>query len=318
MLLSNDRYLFIPRPRVREGLERSEMKPVDAPAALRVALVGAGNVGTSVALLLAGTGHSIVGVTSRSTTSAARAQKLLGASVFDHVDGAPECDLVLVGASDGGIGEIAREMAPHIRSGTYVWHFAGSLGVEPLEPLAAAGGRAVAAHPVQAVPDIDRGVRRLPGSAWGITAAEEDRAWAAALVRRDLDGHPVFVDEVDRPVWHAASVTVSNGTAALLGAGEQILSSIGIEEPQRVLGPLAAGTIANALEAGGGARTLTGPVVRGEIDTVRRHLSELSNRDPELAQTYRLVGQTIVRVAAHSGRISDEVARSLYELLEVA
>ena len=294
------------------------MNSSEPGSALRVALAGAGNVGTSVALLLAGAGHSIVGAASRSTSSASRAAEVLDAEIFDYASELPECDLVLIGATDRGIAEIARMLAPHMTADTHAWHFAGSLGTEALGAISDAGGRVAAAHPVQAIPDIDRGVRRLPGSAWGITASERDRDWVASVVRRDLKGDPVFVAEEDRAVWHAASVTVSNGTAALLGAGEQILSSIGIEEPQLVLGPLAAGTIANAMEAGGGAQTLTGPVVRGEIDTVRRHLFELARRDPELAQTYRRVGQTIVRVAARSGRITDEVARSLYALLDVA
>ncbi|MDQ3955812.1 MAG: DUF2520 domain-containing protein [Actinomycetota bacterium] len=294
------------------------MNSSEPELALRVALVGAGNVGTSVALLLAGAGHSIVGAASRSTSSATRAAEVLDTKIFDYSFELPECDLVLIGATEGGIAEIARSLAPHIDVGAYAWHFAGSLGTDALGAISDAGGRVAAAHPVQAIPDVDRGVHRLPGSAWGITASERDRDWVASLVRRDLTGTPVFVAEDDRVVWHAASVTVSNGAAALLGAGEQILASIGIEDPQSVLGPLAAGTIANAMEAGGGARTLTGPVVRGEVDTVRRHLFELARRDPELAQNYRRVGQTIVRVAARSGRITDEVARSLYELLAVA
>lgn len=285
---------------------------------LRVALVGAGNVGTTVALLLAGAGHSIVGAASRSPSSARRAGEVLGTKTFDYSSELPECDLVLIGATDVGIAEISRNLAPNMNASIFAWHFAGSLGTEALGAISEAGGRVAAAHPVQAVPDIDRGVRRLPGSAWGVTASEGDRDWVAALVRRDLRGRPVFVAESDRAVWHAASVTVSNGSAALLGAGEQILSSIGIEDPQLVLGPLAAGTIANAAEAGGGGKTLTGPVVRGEVDTVRRHLLELAKRDPELAETYRRVGQTIVRVASRSGRITDDVARSLYELLDVA
>ena len=294
------------------------MNSVEAGVPLRVTLVGAGNVGTSVALLLGNAGHLIAGAASRSPSSATRAARLLDTKIFDYSSDLPDCDLVLIGATDAGIPEIARTLAPHIDAGTYVWHFAGSVGVEPLGAIANAGGRVVAGHPVQAIPDLEQGSRRLPGSAWGITAAPEDRDWVAALVRRDLSGYPVFVEEADRAVWHAASVTVSNGTAALLGAGEQILASIGIDDPQKVLGPLAAGTIANAMEAGGGAQTLTGPVVRGEVDTVRRHLLELTRRDPELAQTYRRVGQTIVQVAVRSGRITDEVARSLYEFLDVA
>ncbi len=294
------------------------MNSVEPALPLRVALVGAGTVGTSIALLLARAGHAVVGVSSRTTSSAERAASILGSETFVFGSALPRCDLILLGAADAGIPEVAAALAPRVERDTYVCHFAGSLGIEPLETLRGGGARPIAMHPVQACPDVERAVRRLPGSAWGISADPSDGAWAAALIARDLAGDPVFVAGEDRPVWHAASVTVSNGVAALLGAGEELLASLGVAAPEAVLGPLAAGTVANALEAGGGARTLTGPVVRGEKEVVRRHLIELASRDPELAQLYRGVGETIVRVAARTGRISDAVARSLYELLEVA
>ncbi len=221
----------------------------------------------------------------------------------------------MIGAPDPAIEQVDREIASHIESGTAVCHFAGSLGIGPLQSTTAAGGPPFALHPVQSCPHVDAAVRRLPGSAWGVTCEPSRFEWAARLISQDLRGVPVPVSDESRPTWHAAASTVSNGIAGLMAGGEFILSSVGIETPEKILGPLAAGTVANALDAGGGIAALTGPVVRGESDTLRRHLDGLS-ASPTLVEVYKAAAVVVVRVAAQAGRISPEARDSLLNSLE--
>ena len=212
--------------------------------------------------------------------------------------------------------EVASDLASRITSGTVVIHFAGAAGVDPLADVVAAGGSAAALHPVQACPDIDSAVERIPGSAWGVTVSPGLEDWARSLISDSLQGLPVSVAEADRPLWHAAAVTTSNATAALLAIGESILASISVAEPSKVLGPLARGTIANALAGGGGAATLTGPIVRGESETVRAHLAALTERDPDLVLLYRLAGLLTLVVAQRTGRIPTDTAKAMRSVLE--
>jgi predicted short-subunit dehydrogenase-like oxidoreductase (DUF2520 family) len=123
------------------------------------------------------------------------------------------------------------------------------------------------------------------------------------------------VAEDVRPVWHAAAVTTSNGIAALMGMGEAIMAAIGVAQPESVLGPLAAGTVANATEGGGGAATLTGPVVRGEAATIARHLAALRSHSPDLADAYVDAVRMIVASALVTGRISAETGADIDEVL---
>lgn len=116
-------------------------------------------------------------------------------------------------------------------------------------------------------------------------------------------------------MWHAASVSVSNGIAALLATGESMLEAIGVDDPIGVLGPLASGTVVNARAGGGGSRTLTGPVVRSESEVVARHLVGLRRRDPALASAYSAVAAIIVTAARRGGRIEQEVADEMLERL---
>jgi predicted short-subunit dehydrogenase-like oxidoreductase (DUF2520 family) len=125
---------------------------------------------------------------------------------------------------------------------------------------------------------------------------------------RAVGGIPVPVAEDDRALWHAAAVMTSNGIAALLATGEAILARIGVDDPEAVLGPLAAGAVANARSGGGGGATLTGPVVRGEVATLRKHLEALGSDAPELVPAYRLVARTILAAAASAGRLPADTA----------
>jgi predicted short-subunit dehydrogenase-like oxidoreductase (DUF2520 family) len=278
----------------------------------RVALIGAGRVGTAVASLLADGDHEIVAVSSRSDESAARAADKLDAPVVAFGSPPPASDVVLIGTSDAAIEETAEMVAQWVAGDAVVVHFAGALGLEPLGAVSKAGAQACAAHPVQACPDLDTAIRRLPGSAWGITCEPRLEAWAGDFVAA-LQGRPILVSETDRPAWHAAAVMTSNGIAALMAAGESVLEAIGIAAPERVLGPLAAGTVANAREGGGGGATLTGPVVRGETEALQRHLHSLAAAD---AAAYRAISLVILESARRARRISSSAYEEMTRMLE--
>ncbi len=274
---------------------------------MRIALVGAGNVGTAVASLLARKGHEVVGVASRSPDSAAAAAERLGTEVHGVSD-LPDADVILLGVSDAALESASAEVAGRLSSATQVWHFAGSFGVSVLDAVSNKGAKACATHPVQACPNVEAAIARLPGSAWGVTCSDRNtEAQVMELISGDLDGYPVPVAEEFRSIWHAAAVATSNGVAALLAAGEMMLSDIGIDDPMRVLGPLAEGTLQNALEGGGGAPTLTGPVVRGEKETVRRHVQALRDK-PGSSRQYRAAAFLIVQAAVAAGRIDEAFA----------
>lgn len=292
------------------------MGPVP-PHPFSFALVGAGRVGTAVSSLLVAAGHRAAGVASRRSEAAEAAAVRLATGTFEPRAGLPKgVDVVLIGVPERAVGALAAELAPGLAEGTVVCHFAGSVGLAPLEEVVAAGALGAALHPVQACPDVDTAIRRLPGSAWGVTVSPALDAWTSAFVIRDLGGVPVVVREEHRALWHAAAAVTSNGIAALLGVGEAMLRTIGLQAPEAVLGPLATGTVANAREGGGGTATLTGPVVRGEIDTIEAHLQILRERAPDLADLYSLVSRTVLGIAARTGRIGDDAVGELRRVLE--
>ncbi len=282
----------------------------------RVALVGAGRVGTALAELLRRRGHPVVAVHSRSRASAERAAALTGAPVFATLDELPPFDLVLIGVSETAIATVADALArarPGL-DGAHALHFAGALGTEPLMALAGAGAAVLALHPVQACPSVEAGLGRLPGSAWGVTCAPGDRAWAGRFVGL-LDGTPFHIDEADRVLWHAAAVVTSNGIAAVMGQAGRILEQLGFGSPGEILGPLAEGTVGNVLGGGMSPETLTGPVVRGEAGTVAAHVRALQHAAPSLLPGYLHVARAILETAVTSGRADGEVEARVRSVL---
>jgi len=104
----------------------------------------------------------------------------------------------------------------------------------------------------------------------------------------------------------------------MLAAGETMLGGIGVVDPTAVLTPLARGALRNARTGGGGAATLTGPVVRGEFDAVARHLDHLRARAPGLLAPYVLVARVVIEGARRAGRIDGAVEKTMTKLLDDA
>lgn len=277
-------------------------------------------MGTAIASILRRRGHTITGVASRTTDSAARAASLLGTVAFSVSDGAvPESDVILIGAPDRAIPSVVSSLKSRAYPGQIVWHVAGSLGIEPLRPLTDRGCFGAAVHPLQACPSVDAALANLPGSSWGVTVSKGLESWAHRLVRDDLAGVPVDVAEQHRPLWHAASITTSTGISAVMSVGESLLTAIGIAHPHETLGPLIEGTINHAFSQGGGGPIVTGPIIRGEVDTVARHLDALSKAaDESLVRDYLTVVGLVLERGAAAGRVGESAYEAMRRFLTEA
>lgn len=163
-----------------------------------------------------------------------------------------------------------------------VAHVAGSLGLDVL------GGhpRTGSVHPLVALPDAVIGAERLRG-AWFAVAGDP----AVRVVAEALDGRVVEVDDRHRAAYHAAAVVASNHLVALLGQVERIATEAGV--PPEAYTDLASATLEN-VERLGAADALTGPVARGDWETVRRHLATI---DPSEHEAYLAMAAAAARLA---------------------
>jgi len=190
-------------------------------------------------------------------------------------------------------------------------HTCASLGADALRPLRPAG----AIHPLRSFADPARAAELFPGTACAI---DGDREAVALLGRfaRALGGDPLRVRAGTKPLYHAGAVYASNYLIAILEAALRLFEKAGLPRRRaaRVLERLAAGTLANATAAGLPA-ALTGPIERGDADTVRRHVEALASQAPELRESYAALGRITVDVAVAKRALDGGEARRMLRAL---
>lgn len=220
----------------------------------------------------------------------------------------PEDTTVLILAvPDDALHDVANEVA---RIGPapapcVALHLSGALSTDVLTPLHTAGYMVGSLHPLQTVADPWSGADRLQGCAYAI-AGEPGALRATRTLVAALDGQPLVIPPALRPVYHAAAVFASNYVLAAAAAVARMLAEAGISEEDAVSAalPLMRGTMDN-LEELGLAAALTGPVARGDLDTVRLHLSRLSPRELRL---YSALGLETLQLARAVGLDPDRAA----------
>jgi len=177
-----------------------------------------------------------------------------------------------------------------------------------------AGAHTGSIHPIQSFADTRGAIENIPGSTFGITVNDQIRKWAVRFVR-DMGGQPFFVSESDKPLYHAAACLASNYLVTLMHAAEEIYMSLGLssDDAVRAFWPLVKGTIRN-IESKGTVQSLTGPIARGDIGTVEKHLSALQENLEILIEFYCRTGLLTVDVALKKGTISRERALEIKSL----
>ncbi|MEN8375220.1 MAG: Rossmann-like and DUF2520 domain-containing protein [Gemmatimonadota bacterium] len=284
----------------------------------RVYVLGAGRMGLALgeALLGAGTASSLC----YASRSAVPPQTpLFSDPRVSYQEGVtaplPDTTVVLLAVPDDGLRSAARALSAFPRPrGCVALHLSGALTASVLEPLREMGYPTGSLHPLQTVADPAAGASRLRGCAFAIGGDAEAMEAARRLVGRLADQVLVVPPHV-RPAYHAAAVIASNYLVALLDLAARQLDGLGLDERERVraLLPLVRGTLDNVEELGL-ARALTGPIARGDVDTVRLHLTRLSAEDRPV---YCALGREALRVALRSGLDADrahEIAALLSEI----
>lgn len=279
----------------------------------RVAVIGPGRVGTLLGIALARAGHRVVAVAGGRDASRTEFCRLIaGVRDREPAEAAADADLVLLTTPDDVIEEVVTDLARRdaVREGQRIVHTAGTRGLAPLRRAALAGASVAACHPAQAVPSGTTDPDHLVGAAWAVTAPVRDLPWARDFVVQ-LGGDPHEVADDDRVLYHAGLVLGSNAVAASVALARQLLLASRIEDPGAFLAPLVHRSVDNVLASG--AQAVTGPVVRGDVGTVRRHLEHLDADLPEVAAGYRRLTRVILDVVRPA--LDDRTVRALLQAL---
>jgi len=276
----------------------------------RVFILGAGRAGTGLTRALRMSGVAVVGLHGRHVHEGR--DPVTAGTIPGTIATAT---VVLITVRDAQIDDALREVleAP-LAPDAVVLHASGSAEPGMLEQVRARGHAAGTFHPLVPMADPVRAPQQLCGAWVGIDGDERaksvSRDLAAALGCRVFDIPPG-----QKARYHAAAVIVSNFPAVLLAVGDRVLAETGIpaDTAEQALRALCFAAIAN-LRRAHGAASLTGPIIRGDVDTIRRHLGALAD-DPGALEVYRSLSRALVDLASETGTDPDRL-RAIRALLD--
>ncbi len=283
--------------------------PVPRPT---LALIGAGRVGTTLALAAQRCGYTLAAVHTRSPERAAALLAATGAQLAADVPtAAASADLILIAVPDDAIAAVDAAGAGAWRAGSGVVHHSGLHSAALLQHAAAAGARAGALHPLQTIPNPQIGLTLLPGTYFSISGHADLLPTLAAFVA-DLGGHALTLPDQAKPLYHAAAVFASNYLTTCFAQAVAILVDLGIapSEAAAALLPLARGAIAGLADPGL-PQALTGPISRGDAGVLAIHQRHLAARHPHLLPLYRALAAAALPLAAAQGRLTPATLAAL-------
>ena len=274
--------------------------------------MGAGRVGTTLAVLLQRAGHRIVGISGRDATRERAARFLPDVPFATAEEVVADAELVLLTVPDVAIERVSRQLstAGLFHEGQIVAHTSGA---RPRDELHAGPAIGLVLHPLQTFPDVEFAVRHLPGSALAVTARDDEGYAAGRRIAEDLGMRPFRLSDRERSLYHAAAVFASNYVVTVLAAAERLFRLAGLDDPVQLFLPLTRAAV-DAVEEFGPGAALTGPVVRGDVATIDSHLGNLVRSG--LADLYRSLAVGTLELADRAGRLSSDTRATVREKLE--
>lgn len=279
-------------------------------------VVGCGRLGTAFARYLSGAGYKPAGFASRSISSAKLAAAASGANVSVSVlpwEVTLKADIIIITTPDSVIRETAEKIAEYsgVLNNAVVLHCSGAHASTELEALKSCGANIGSLHPLQSF--AAEAVEENPFAGVMIAVegdqAAEKTAWTMA---QDLGAIPFKIRTGNKTLYHASAVVASNYLVTLVNLSLQLIIASGVPASKAlsILTPLVRGTLSN-IERSGIPNALTGPISRGDVETVREHISEIGKKAPTGLELYKVLGKQTIEVAGAKGDLPTEVLEEL-------
>ncbi len=284
----------------------------------KVSIIGAGVVGTAIGYLLKERGYSIVGIASRTLSSAQKAREFIGEgdATTDLGATAQKAEVVFITTSDRAIEEVCNKIASEggFNPGATVFHTCGALSSEILSSAKDSGAHVASLHPLQSLADIHEAIKNIPGSYFCLEGDD-----AALLIARkivdSLKGKEITIEVDMKPLYHAGASVASNFLVATIRFALELFEVAGVmrKDSLNALMPLIKGTVRN-IEDLHIPSALTGPISRGDVGVIEDHLRAMSKVIPETIRLYTELGRYTVKIALEKGTINENEAERIISL----
>ena len=280
---------------------------------MRIGIIGAGKVGTTLGKYLSIHGKNVTGFYSRTHESADEAATFAETETYSSLCKlVEESDVIFITTPDGVIPQVWGELLHQDISNCIICHFSGSLSSHVFSGREEAGASGISMHPMYAFSDKFHSYEQFHTAY--LTLEGDPEAVAVMKPMWEAIGHHVLTLKAeDKIKYHAAAAMASNEMLGLMQASLDILSECGFSEKDSMalLTPLVQGNIASMLEKGC-VNALTGPVERGDAQTVRKHLQALEGS--KAGKIYQSLGGTMVELAKRRNPDRDYTPiRTLFE-----
>lgn len=275
----------------------------------RIGIIGAGVVGTAIGVVLSEKGYEITGVQDINSESTQQLVERIGCTAYSSPhEVSRSADILFITTSDSSIENVVDTLANDgaFFAGQIVVHMSGAQSSEILDKAKEFGAKILSVHPLQSFAGTDLAIKNLPGSIFSIEG-DRDAYDAAVCIVETLRGEYFFIDRKAKPLYHAGACVVSNYLVTIIDFGTKLLESTGIPPGMalKALLPLIAGTV-NNVENIGIPKALTGPIARGDLSTILKHLDCLEEMAPELMKLYSWLGFYTAKIAVDKGTINEE------------
>jgi len=280
---------------------------------MRIGIIGAGKVGTTLGKYLSIHGKNVTGFYSRTHESADEAATFAETETYSSLCKLVEkSDVIFITTPDGVIPQVWGDLLHQDISNRIICHFSGSLSSHVFSGREEAGASGISMHPMYAFSDKFHSYEQFHTAY--LTLEGDPEAVAVMKPMWEAIGHHVLTLKAeDKIKYHAAAAMASNEMLGLMQASLDILSECGFSEKDSMalLTPLVQGNIASMLEKGC-VNALTGPVERGDAQTVRKHLQALEGS--KAGKIYQSLGSTMVELAKRRNPDRDYTpVRTLFE-----
>jgi len=268
-----------------------------------IAFIGAGRLATTLATALSRSGVAVLGIASSNPESARRLAASLSGCKAMSADDTAEADLVFLTVPDDHIATVAE--TTRWRRGQMLAHCSGATEVAALDAAARQGALTGGFHPMQNFADPQRALALLAGSSVAIEGPPEVEAALSALAER-LGMAPLFLPPGARALYHGSASFAASFLLSMLQEAVAVWGAFGIDETRalQALLPVAQGTL-QAAAGKGLAGALAGPISRGDVGVVERHLRALEQLGPAQAAFYADMSRRQLELARASGRLSE-------------
>jgi predicted short-subunit dehydrogenase-like oxidoreductase (DUF2520 family) len=283
---------------------------------IKIGIIGAGKVGTSIGYVMKDRGLNVAAVSDKFEAQLNVARGYMGDGLLythDNMEIVKSSDVIAITTQDRAIAEVANEIFEKSEKldGKLFFHTSGAHPASILSQLDMKGAFSGSLHPLQTFPDIESAIRVIPDT-YVFIDGHEEAIPVLTLIGKTIGFDVVKIEGKNKVLYHLSAVYVCNLLCALLYAGQEIMNKAGVD--LQPFFPIIKATLEN-IEARGPLMSLTGPVIRGDTDTVMSHLKAIDNLEL-YTKVYKALSSVALDMVRERGILEDEIMVKLQSILE--